>query len=103
MTSGDLVDSVIGDGIYFDGNDDVIDCGAVNVSDTDAVTIEAWGYYDATSYWWRGFIGQNNGQNNADYGIDVSDTVNSGPGSAQSMDSGPVLPATVMVPCGVYL
>jgi hypothetical protein len=74
MTSGDLVDSVIGPGIYFDGSDDVIDSGSVDVSDTDDVTIEAWGYYDATSYWWRGFIGQNSGQNDSDYEIDVSDT-----------------------------
>ena len=48
MGSGNLVNGIIGQGIRFDGVDDIIDCGSDGSLDISDLTIELWGYYDST-------------------------------------------------------
>jgi hypothetical protein len=72
MGSGNLVNGIIGKGIDFDGVDDVIDCGSGATLSTSDFSIELWGFYDSTTYAWRGIVGRTGGSNQVDWGFDMN-------------------------------
>ena len=79
LSSSNVVESIIGKGMYFDGTsasvNEVIDCGSgASLNITNNVTVEAWGYYDSTSIdYWHGFLERSGASNQVDYGIDMTD------------------------------